>query len=128
MSQLATGDPLGLDPADREFVELLTDLGVDHKVAKVLAHLHQVPDARSKDLERACGLRQPEVSLATQCLRDEGWVRADERKQGGKGRPVHHYVLETPLPEILRVIEERKRREMESELSKIERLKKLVEG
>jgi len=115
-----------LENSANEMVDLLTDLGMDHKLAKVLAHLSQVEESKSTDIERECELRQPEVSLATKDLRARGWVVADERRQGGKGRPVHYYRLELPLPEIMRQVEAQKLEEIGGELQKIERLKALV--
>ncbi|MGQ0536779.1 MAG: ArsR family transcriptional regulator [Methanobacteriota archaeon] len=115
-----------LDEADVRIVELLTNLGMDHKLAKVVSFLAQVEEGRSTDIERGCRLRQPEVSVATKLLRERGWVTTYERKKGGKGRPVHFYRLEMPLPKIVDVIEREKRAEIDSELAKIERLKSLV--
>ncbi|MBI4393578.1 MAG: ArsR family transcriptional regulator [Euryarchaeota archaeon] len=117
-----------LDEADLEVVTLLTNLGMDHKLAKVITFLSQVPEGKSTDIERGCKLRQPEVSVATKLLRDRGWIVTEERKKGGKGRPVHYYRLETPLPKIVDTIEQSKRQEIEGELEKIGRLKGMVNG
>lgn len=107
-------------------VDLLTHLGMDHKLAKVLTYLAQVPECKSADIERVCALRQPEVSIATKDLRQRGWVSAEERKQGGKGRPVHYYRLDMPLKDIMRQVEQQKLDEIGNELQKIERLKSLA--
>lgn len=115
----------GLEQTHLEMVELLTHLGMDHKLAKVLTYLAQVPECKSSDIERVCALRQPEVSIATKDLRLRGWVSAEERKQGGKGRPVHYYRLDMPLRDIMRQVEQQKLDEIGSELQKIERLKSL---
>ncbi|MGH2670545.1 MAG: ArsR family transcriptional regulator [bacterium] len=119
-------DAPGLDGDDMEVVNLLASLGLDHKVARVVTFLAQVDEGKSADIERGCKLRQPEVSVATKSLRELGWVSAEERKKGGKGRPVHFYRLEVPLPKIIDLIERDKHREIENELAKIQKLKGLV--
>ena len=115
-----------LDDGDLEVVGLLSSLGLDHKVAKVITFLAQVDEGKSTDIERGCRLRQPEVSVATKSLRELGWVMTEERKQGGKGRPVHYYKLQMPLPKIIDLIERDKRKEIDNELAKIEKLKALI--
>jgi predicted transcriptional regulator len=101
-------------------------LGVDHKIAKVITFLATVDEGKSTDIERGCRLRQPEVSVATKNLRELGWIETEERKKGGKGRPVHYYRLQMPLPKIIEIIERNKREEIQNELAKIEKLKSLI--
>ena len=115
-----------LDDGDLELVDLLSNLGMDHKLAKVVTFLSQVQESKSTDIERGCRLRQPEVSVATKILRDWGWIETEERKKGGKGRPVHFYRLAMPFPKVIDMIERNKRKEIEGELAKIEQLKHLV--
>ena len=119
-------DAAVLDEGDLEVVDLLSSLGLDHKIAKVITFLAHVEEGKSTDIERGCRLRQPEVSVATKSLRELGWVMTEERKRGGKGRPVHYYRLQLPLPKILETIEREKRREIETELAKIEKLKTIL--
>jgi predicted transcriptional regulator len=121
-------EALSLDQGDLEVVDILASLGVDHKIAKVITFLAQVEEGKSTDIERGCRLRQPEVSVATKSLRELGWIQTEERKKGGKGRPVHYYKLQMPLPKIIDVIERDKRREIENELAKIEKLKSRFTG
>ena len=119
-------DAAVLDEGDLEVVDLLASLGLDHKVAKVVTYLANVDEGKSTDIERGCRLRQPEVSVATKSLRELGWVMTEERKRGGKGRPVHYYSLQVSLPKIIELIERDKRREIENELAKIEKLKTMI--
>ncbi|HVL87794.1 MAG TPA: ArsR family transcriptional regulator [Candidatus Thermoplasmatota archaeon] len=115
-----------LDDSDLELVDLLAHLGLDHKIAKVITFLSQVDEGKSTDIERGCRLRQPEVSVATKLLRERGWIATEERKKGGKGRPVHYYRLAIPFPKVIDLIERDKRKQIEHELSKIQQLKQLV--
>lgn len=119
-------DAAVLDEGDLEVVDLLSSLGLDQKVAKVITYLAHVEESKSTDIERGCRLRQPEVSVATKSLRELGWVMTEERKRGGKGRPVHYYRLQVPLAKILDLIENNKRKEIDQELAKIDKLKMLL--
>ncbi|MHB8603945.1 MAG: ArsR family transcriptional regulator [Thermoplasmatota archaeon] len=107
-------------------VGLLESLGLDGKVARVLTFLAQVDEGKSAEIERGCTLRQPEVSVATRDLRALGWITSEERRHGGKGRPVNYYRLSLPFENIIGAIESRKREEISGELAKIERLRGLV--
>jgi predicted transcriptional regulator len=119
-------DAAVLDEGDMEVVDLLSSLGLDHKVARVITFLAHVEEGKSTDIERGCRLRQPEVSVATKSLRELGWVQTEERKRGGKGRPVHYYRLQVPLPKIIDLIERDRRQHMENELAKIQKLKTIL--
>ncbi len=99
---------------------------METRVAKVLAYLQAVPEARSRDLQRALGLRQPEVSVATLELRNRGWVEADPRTQGGKGRPVHHYRLCVPWSDVLEDLGTELEERLEERLSAIEKVEALL--
>ncbi|HLE96957.1 MAG TPA: MarR family transcriptional regulator [Candidatus Thermoplasmatota archaeon] len=109
-----------------ELADLLTVLGVDRAQARILAHLATEGEGKSADLERSCRLRQPQVSLATKDLRTAGWVTVEERKSGGRGRPVHVYRLERPLTALVDALEDEKRREITGELDTIQRLRRIV--
>lgn len=108
-----------------ELVDRLKYAGVDRAVALTLVFVAGKDDAIRTEIEAATGLKQPEVSIATSYMRDEGWMDKKDRKKEGKGRPVHVYSLSKPFDEILRDIKENERariKEMEENLKKIEEL------
>ena len=73
------------------------------------------------------GLRQPEVSIAMRTLRRENWVdEKDVKSSEGKGRPHKVYTLITPLDEIIRSIEDAKRKKSAEAMESIRKLKELV--
>ena len=74
-------------------VEMLENIGVSTNVAYVLISLHEGGDLSSKELQLACGLRQPEISVAMKQLLDEEMVRCEAQNEGGRGRPCHRYSL-----------------------------------
>ncbi len=84
-----------------EIVELLVSLGADHNTAKTLICLHTHGPSKSIDLQKNCNLRQPDVSIAINRLRDLNVVRVVPTNSTGRGRPSHIYELSVPLEEAL---------------------------
>ena len=103
-----------LDEKDDKAVHLFSDLGMPKNLAKTLMYISQVQECRSADVEQGADLRQPEVSVAMQELRRRGWAKKRDIKKKGKGRPVHMYKLTQALPEILKLFEKDKMKEVET--------------
>ncbi|MDG6219003.1 MAG: ArsR family transcriptional regulator [Candidatus Thermoplasmatota archaeon] len=116
-----------LTPRDQEAVDIFTDLGLPKNLAKTLLYVSQVEECRSSDIERGAGLRQPEVSIAMQELSDRGWVVKRNQRKEGKGRPIYIYKLISPLPSIMKHIEEKKSQEINSIKKDLRELKSLLE-
>jgi predicted transcriptional regulator len=116
-----------LDENDREFVEVLRELGIPRNVASMITYLASVEEATSREIEIGSNLRQPEVSIAMRTLRGNNWVEEREVKKNGKGRPMKIYRLTIPLEEIIRHFEEEKLRESARTMESIEKLKVLSE-
>ncbi len=104
---------------NEKLVEALLKTRLPKTVAKTLALILTAGEVRSVDIERATGLRQPEVSIAVKYLRNRGWVSKKDIKKEGKGRPVHIYSLAvspSELYEIIRAEEEGKIAEIKNNL------------
>src|SRR6266581_8348211 len=97
-------------------VDLLMRTGMARNVAKALVFLATRDETTSVEIEKATGLRQPEVSIAMQELRRRRWVDKRDIKKEGKGRPVHSYRLSVSWPEILAQID----REEQAKIDRIE--------
>ncbi|TLZ51274.1 MAG: ArsR family transcriptional regulator [Methanobacteriota archaeon] len=93
-------------------------------VAKALVFLATREETTSVEVEKATGLRQPEVSIAMQELRRRRWVDKRDLKKEGKGRPVHAYRLTTPFGEIVEAIAREERRKVEEIQGTLRRLKR----
>ncbi|RZN68951.1 MAG: ArsR family transcriptional regulator [Candidatus Methanolliviera hydrocarbonicum] len=115
-----------LDDEDKEFVDLLVDLGVKINVAKILVYLVGAGECISRDIERGTDLRQPEVSMAMRKFRERGWIGEEEIKHGGKGRPLKRYKLTVAIDNILNILEDEKIREAKKDLEEINRLREMV--
>lgn len=118
-----------LDGKGYEIVELLQGLHVPRTESICIACLVCGKELTSQDIERASGLRQPEVSIAMRPLRDRKWIEErNEKKNSDKGRPLKYYKLVVPFDHIVEIFETevlKKNREIEDAL---EQLKELSSG
>ena len=115
----------GLSDKEEELVKRLTETGMNKKTAEVLVYTAHNEGTKSREMESELGLRQPEVSVAVQILRENDWLEKEEAKKKGKGRPVHVYNLKKNLRMIVSEIEEREREkigEIENNIEKIDEL------
>ncbi|MEF8847664.1 MAG: ArsR family transcriptional regulator [Candidatus Thermoplasmatota archaeon] len=117
-----------LTPKDRDMIDILTELGMTKNIAKTLTYISNVDQCRSADIEHGANLRQPEVSMAMQELRDKGWIKRREKKKKGKGRPVYLYKLTSSMDEILSNLEKEKTKEINEIKKDISQLKELLES
>ena len=73
--------------------EALQQLGAKRVEAALVASLASGRPLGTNDIVEATGLRQPEVSVGMQELRDRHWVAFEAVPRQGKGRPMHRYRL-----------------------------------
>jgi len=110
---------------DEFLAQLLAKAGTPKNLAKALVFIAKREETTSVEIEKATGLRQPEVSIAMQELRQRRWVDKKDIKKEGKGRPVHSYKLSVPLSNIVGTIcdaEQGRIKEIEEDLKKLRRL------
>ena len=62
------------------FANLLTEIGITRKMAKVLVFLVNMPEATTHMIEAGTDMRQPEVSFAMGLLKKRGWITSSEYK------------------------------------------------
>ncbi|MCX9083246.1 MAG: transcriptional regulator protein [Candidatus Methanoperedens sp.] len=117
-----------LDDSDEEIANILISSGLSRPVARTLAYLQKVDTATSIDLERATGLRQPEVSIAMRQLNPFEWIEEDEEKKPGKGRPNKVYSLKVGFKDIIVHLEKEQKKTIEDGMASIKRLKELKKG
>ena len=100
-------------------------VGVRRNVATIIVYLKDLDETTSKDIEKGSGLRQPEVSIAMNTLRQKGWI-ADRKQKGiGKGRPMKIYKLTVSIEDIIGHYEELKRSEAARAIETIQKLKEI---
>jgi predicted transcriptional regulator len=105
-------------------VELLVRTGLPSNVARALAFLSTRDETMSVEIEKATGMRQPEVSIAMQELRRRRWVEKRDVKKEGKGRPVHSYRLALPFDDIVDEIAREEKRKIEEIQGTVRELKR----
>ena len=94
-------------------------------LACVITFLRDQNERSSRDIETATGLRQPEVSIAMQTLRERNWLTEHEIKSSGKGRPLKIYALRATIDAIINYCEAEKSRESARFSEAIQKLKEL---
>ena len=113
------------DKEDLLFMLGLESLGMKRTLACVITFLKDQKERSSRDIEVATGLRQPEVSIAMQTLRERNWLTEHEIKSSGKGRPLKIYALRATIDEIINYCEAEKSRESARFSEAIQKLKEL---
>lgn len=114
-----------LDEKDKEFAKALINLGIDRNIARMLAYLRNMNEAKSVDVEKGAGLHQPEVSIAVKKLKKFNWITIREKKKPGKGRQHKVYSLKVSVDRIISDLEKQHDRDAEKTLARIKRLKEL---
>nr|AIE93377.1 putative transcriptional regulator [uncultured marine group II/III euryarchaeote AD1000_34_D01]AIE98316.1 putative transcriptional regulator [uncultured marine group II/III euryarchaeote KM3_05_F04] len=91
-------------------------IGIQRNYALVLTSLSAEDWTDTTMLQKSCGLRQPEVSVAIRELMDIEMVEIEPQHNGQRGRPRHKYRLKGNLFEIIEPYIE----EAQNELDKLE--------
>ena len=115
------------DETDFEFIQGLVSLGMNRNVASLITYLKDQEERSSRDIEKAMGLRQPEVSTAMQTLRENDWIIERNVKLESKGRPMTFYALRsTTIDDIINYYEKKKTEEFAQTMKAIQRLKEFT--
>ena len=115
-----------LTKKDEQIIDHLVAAGIPKNMAKTLTVLSDGEETISVRIEGITALRQPEVSIVMQDLRQRKWVKKRDLKKEGKGRPVHAYKLAMPFKKIVESIEKDERKKIKDIEANINALKKLV--
>lgn len=115
-----------LSRMDDEVIERLIFTGMSKNLAKTLVFLSKRDETTSVQIEKATGLRQPEVSLAMQELRRRRWVTKRDVKKEGKGRPVHAYRISKSFSRIISTIENQEDKKIEKIVKNMNQLRSLT--
>ena len=78
---------------DSHLAGLLQSIGLHSNVSNVIAAMAQTEWVDSGLLQKKCGLRQPEVSVAVRELESREILEMRQERNGGRGRPRHMYRL-----------------------------------
>ncbi|MFW5895606.1 MAG: MarR family transcriptional regulator [archaeon] len=114
-----------IEDDERKFTEILKKVDLKKKDTLCLLFIAKNNGVKSKKLEKETNLRQPEVSISVQNLREKGWVKKGKVETEGKGRPTHVYKLNKPFQKIVSEILKKfdsKIEELEQDKTKIKEL------
>jgi len=117
-----------LSKEHEKFVDGLIKAGLQKNVALTLVVVASSDEAKSREIETITKLRQPEVSVAINELKDRDWVTKRDIKKEGKGRPVHSYYLDKPMNEIIDEIMEKERERIEEIEDNLQQIRKLSDS
>jgi len=118
----------GLTKEQEKLVDRLIKAGLQKNIARTLVFVASREETKSREIEDATDLRQPEVSIAMQELRGKGWVTKRDIKKEGKGRPVHGYQLDNPIEEIIEEIEQKEKERIGEIKENLEEIKELADS
>ena len=113
---------------EKDLIDSIYETGLNRNMVKALVYIAKKGDAHSREIESNADLRQPEVSVAVNRLKERDWISKEEIKKKGKGRPVHHYSLKSDFEEIMDEIEEKEKRKIEEIEENLECIKDLSEN
>ena len=111
---------------EEEFSRTLVAIGVPRTVAKVLVFLANTPEATSRDIERGADLRQPEVSIAMQYLKERDWIASRLARNDSIGRPLNIISLSKPISEIIDYIRTEKEDEIKKKIALTKKIREFV--
>jgi predicted transcriptional regulator len=123
---MKTEEIMNFTEMEKEFAEILSEIGIKKKIAKVLAFLANTPEATSREIERETDLRQPDVSLAMKYLMKQGWITSRENKKDSKGHPIKIYELAKPINEIMDRIEKESKDKANDQLKLVKKLRDYI--
>jgi predicted transcriptional regulator len=86
---------------EEELISILMQLGYRRTIANVLVYIANTREVISRDIERGTELRQQEVSLAMQELKEWDWIAEREVDRNGPGRKTIFLRLVKPFARII---------------------------
>lgn len=117
---------ISLDDTGYEVASLLQRIGVPRIEAFSIACLFNADELSSQDIEKATGLRQPEISVAMRSLYERGWINErDEKRTECRGRPAKYFSLKVDFADIITVYESKILEMNEKKLKTIQDLLKM---
>jgi predicted transcriptional regulator len=99
---------------------------MNKSVSQLIAYLKDKNERSYRDIERAIGLRQPEVSIAMRFLRERGWITERKTGKDAKARASKIYALRQTLDEIIIYYEEKEKTDYARSSKAISRLKEMI--
>lgn len=117
-----------LQGSEESLAMLLAQAGLSRPAARCLVCLVRGGDWTSSRLAEGASLSQPGVSQGMRELVASGLGQRGVKRNGGKGRPAHIYTLAGPAGDVLRSVEEARRKVLTEELEVLDALRSRIRG
>jgi len=108
---------------EEEFIGILTSIGTQKNVAKMLMYLAKLERATSRDIERGVDLRQSEVCVALKYLEERGWIECRKIPSERRGRRIKLWSLKLPFEKILDIIGNEKQQELSLRMDRVRKVR-----
>jgi len=118
--------PKAFSGKDEKLIHLLIDMQIPRNLARTIVFFSKHNSCICSHIQDVTDLRQPEVSMAMQHMKDRGWIRVEPIRREYKGRPVLNYKLAVPFDTIIRTIIKEEREKIKSIREKIGDLRALT--
>ena len=113
------------DVADK-LVDCLENLGYNQCFSKSICYFVLNKSGEAVEIEHTMGLRQPEVSVGTNCLMDNNLITCEQKKLEGKGRPKYCYIRKKSPEELLQFVVDETKKKIERQESLIAELNAFI--
>ena len=111
---------------EEDLVDILAGIGMRRTVARVLVYLLYMEKTTLQAIEHCTALSQPEVSMALKHLVGRGWITVGAEQHRGQGRPKKIISLALPAREILMMIGDEKKTEIDGRISVIRKVGNVI--
>lgn len=116
----------GLTGKDEKVIRLLVEMNVPRNLAQTIVFFSKNNNCLCSDIQKVTDLRQPEVSMVMQNLRERGWVEVEPVHREEKGRPMISYRLKVPFDRIITTIIQEEQKKIKNLRRRIQSLKDLT--
>ena len=113
------------DDEEEAAADILRQTGMPRYAADTLVYLAKVEEATSRDIERGTGLRQPEVSLGVNYLKERGWINWRMERPESRGRHIRVFSLAVPIETVLESITKEVRKRVKREAVLMRKLREM---
>jgi len=118
--------PRQFSEKEEKMVGLLMDMEINRSLAKTIVFFSKKDRCVCSDIQDVTDLRQPEVSMAMQYLKERGWIITETLQRGEKGRPIISYRLTVPFDKIINTLIKEEHSKINTLKVKLNALRKLT--
>jgi len=111
---------------DEEFVNILINIGTKKNFARVLVFPLNRMEGTIREIERVADMSKPDVSQAVKYMAEQGWVKTEEIPPEKKGRSTKKVSLAIPFEDIMQVIEDTKKTQVNHQLALLQKARAFV--